>query len=123
MLHGCEIPRVTTETRIGIPSAVMYSTGRSGIAGIGISGATGMPFANGTVCCAELACDAEERGDETLRPGAAPLAVRRSPLHEVPGEERLALGGERHAAHEDAVPRQPDGPRLGRRPEPGRSDG
>src|SRR5687768_18534284 len=26
--------------------------GRSGIAGIGISGATGMPFANGTLCCA-----------------------------------------------------------------------
>ncbi len=43
------MPRATTDTRIGIPSAVMYSTGPSGIAGIGISGATGMPFANGTV--------------------------------------------------------------------------
>ena len=47
------MPRVTTLTLIFMPSAVGYSTGFAGIDGIGISGATGMPFANGTVCCAE----------------------------------------------------------------------
>src|SRR5215203_2177486 len=52
MLQGCEMPRVTTDTRMRCPSAVGYSTGRSGNGGIGISGATGMPFANGTSCCA-----------------------------------------------------------------------
>ena len=70
MLHGCEMPRVTTDTRIRWPSAVGYSTGLSGIGGIGISGATGMPFANGTCCWAWL-------GPAAATASAAKLAHRR----------------------------------------------
>jgi hypothetical protein len=55
MLHGDDIPRATTTTRMFWPSAVGKSSGVSGSGTAGIPlGATGVPpRPRGTVCCAE----------------------------------------------------------------------